>query len=415
MLAIVRKNLFLGACAWFVTAVMVALAGCAPGEAKEPGTPGGQDKPPVPVKIAMTAKRAMPVRVETFGKVEPIHSVQVKAQVSGIMAEVLFNEGDVVTPGQLLFVVDKRPFEVALRQAKANLSKAEALLQQAKANVARDKAQALNAKAVLDREQQLLAKGMTSQEKFDQVKANADATQAAVAADEAGIQSASDGLAVAVADVDQAQLQLEYCEIKAQIGGKTGAVTCKVGNLVKASDTVPLVSINQIKPIYISLSVSEKFLPDIQHYQAQGPLSVQAFIPEDEQGPVLGKLTFIDNQVEAGSFAVKATFDNEDNRLWPGLYVRPVNLIITTLENAVVAPVAAISSGQQGAYAYVVTSGMKAELRKLVTAQTVDGLTVVQEGLAPDEKVVIDGQLRLKDGVKVVIAEDKPKGESPAA
>lgn len=412
MVGIIRRNLCRGMCAAVVTAMVLAGAGCTPGAAKE----AAPAKPPAPVKIAAVTERVMPVQVPAPGAVQPIHSVEVKAQVSGIMTDVLFNEGDIVTPGQLLFVIDKRPYEVALRQAKANLAKAQALLQQARATVARDKAQALNAKAILDREQQLLGKGMTSQEKFDQAKANGDAAQAAVAADEAGIQSATEALAVSSAEVDQAQLQLEYCEIKSPLEGKTGAVALKKGNLVKANDAAGLVVINQIKPIYVGFSVPAKHLPDIQRFQAQAPLSIQAIIPEDNQGSVTGKVSFIDNTVDTftGSIAMKATFDNEDNRLWPGQFVRVI-VEVTAQNNAIVAPTAAILNGQQGPYTYVVNADMKAEMRKVVTGRTVDGFTVVQEGLKPDEKVVTDGQLRLTDGAAVTIATDEPQGEGPAA
>jgi multidrug efflux system membrane fusion protein len=403
-------------CAAVLTALVLAGAGCKPGAAKEAGPPGGAAKPAAPVRIAAVTERAMPVQVPAPGAVQPIHSVQVRAQVSGVMTDVLFNEGDVVTPGQLLFVIDKRPYEVALRQAKANLAKAQAMLQQAKATVSRDKAQALNANAILEREQQLLGKGMTSQEKFDQAKANADAAQAAVAADEAGIRSAAETLAVSSAEVDQAQLWLDYCEIKSPLDGQTGTVASKKGNLVALNDGAALVTINQIKPIYVAFAVSERYLPDIQRYQAQSPLSVQAIIPEDDQGPLTGKLTFIDNTVDtsAGSIAMKATFANEDNRLWPGQYVRVI-VEVTAQANAVVAPAAAILNGQQGPYTYVVNADMKAEMRKVATGQTVDGFTVVREGLEPDEKVVTEGQLRLTDGATVAIATDELKGEGPAS
>ena len=416
MVGIIGKNLCRGMCAAVAAVMVLAVAGCTPGAAKEAAPVGGAAKPAAPVKIAAVTERVMPVQVQVPGAVQPIHSVQVKAQVSGIMTDVLFNEGDVVTQGQLLFVIDKRPYEVALRQAKANLAKAQALLQQAKATVSRDKAQAVNARAVLEREQQLLSKGMTSQEKFDQAKANADAAQAAVAADDAGILSATEALAVASAEVDQAQLQLDYCEIKSPIEGKTGAVQCKKGNLVRVNDAAGLLVINQIKPIYVGFAVSEKLLPDIQRFQAQAPLSVQSIIPEDDQGPVTGKLTFIDNTVDTftGSIAMKATFDNEDNRLWPGQYVQVI-LVVTKLDNAVVAPASAILNGQQGFYTYVINADMKAEMRKVVTGETVDGFTVVQEGLKPDEKVVTDGQLRLTDGAAVVIVDDERKGEGPSA
>ena len=413
MVGSIGKGLYRSISAAVAVATVLAVAGCTPGAAKEAG--GGPAKPAAPVRVAAVTERVMPVQVPVPGAVQPIHSVEVKAQVSGVMTDVLFSEGDVVTPGQLLFVIDKRPFEVALRQAKANLSKAEAMLQQAKANVSRDKAQALNAKAILDREQQLLDKGMTSQEKFDQAKANADAAQAVVAADEAGIQSATEALAVSSAEVDQAQLQLEYCEIESPIEGKTGALMLKKGNLVKANDAAPLVVINQIKPIYVGFSVSANKLPVIQRFQAEAPLTVQAIIPEEEPA-ITGKLTFIDNAVDTftSSIAMKATFDNEDNRLWPGQFVRVV-VEVSAQDNAIVAPAAAILDGQQGLYTYVVGADMKAEMRKVVTGQTVDGFTVVQEGLKPDEKVVIDGQLRLRDGAAVAIVDDEPKGEGPAA
>ncbi|HOZ47332.1 MAG TPA: efflux RND transporter periplasmic adaptor subunit [Candidatus Hydrogenedentes bacterium] len=365
------------------------------------------------MRIATVMQQDIPVRITAVGSVEPIHSVAVKAQVSGPITDVLFEEGDTVEEGQVLFVIDKRPFEVALRQAEANLAKTRAQFEQTQATRNRDRVQATNAESVLTRDRDLLAKGMVSPEEFDKSRTDAEALQSSVAADEAAVKSATESIAGAEAAIDDAKLQLEYCEIRAPLTGKTGAVLLKKGNLVKANDSTAMVVINQTSPIYVSFSVPEKHLPDIQRYWAQGPIPVKAKLSGAGE-PVAGLLTFIDNTVNAdtGSIALKATFDNQDSRLWPGQFVEAV-VELTVQSNAIVVPHAAIQTGQEGTYTYVVAQDMKAALRKVTTGISAEDLTVISAGLEPGEQVVTDGHLRLIDGTRVeVIADTSEEGAS---
>jgi multidrug efflux system membrane fusion protein len=369
-----------------------------------------------PVKIAAVTTESIPVQVTAIGSVEPYSTIQVKAQVSGALTDVQFGQGDVVKEGQVLFTIDTRPFDVALQQAEANLSKAEALVDQAKAATNRDKAQATNAKTQFQRNAELLKKGFVSKEDYDTSKSNAEALEAAVGADEANTKSAMEAIRVAKASIEDAKLQLNYCTIRSPIDGKTGSLLVNKGNLVKANDVSPLVIINQMTPIYVTFSVPEKYLSDIKKFMAQGPLEVKATIPNEEANPIAGKLTFIDNTVSQNNTAtikLKASFENADNRLWPGQYVN-VAMKMTVLANAVVVPSQAVQPGQNGQYVYVVTKDMTAELRKVVTGESFNGKTVIKEGLEPEETVVTDGQLRVIPKGQVRIA-DAPATGQPAA
>jgi len=375
---------------------------------------------PAPIRIGLVKQQTMPVEVSAVGTVEPIHSVQVKARVSGPVVAVHFQEGEMVETGRLLFEIDRRPFEVALGQAEANLARAKAQTEQARATLTRDQAQAQNAQAILQRDQSLVDKGMVSPEEFERSRTEAEALRAVVAADEANVKSAVEAIGVAAAAIEQAKLELDYCAIQAPISGKTGAIEVKVGNLVRANDTTPLVTINQIAPIYASFAVPERHLPAIQQFMAQGPLQVKArpktaadAAPSAGETDSTGQLTFVDNAVnpETGTIPLKATFENADNRLWPGQFVA-VTLRLTENPNAIVAPVRAVMSGQQGAYVYVITPDMKAELRPVKVGDATNALAIILEGLQPDEKVVVDGQLRIAPGGPVRILEDNA---APAA
>jgi multidrug efflux system membrane fusion protein len=328
----------------------------------------------VPVVAEAAVRKNVPLQIRAIGNVEAYNTVSVRSQVSGEISEVYFREGQDVTQGRMLFRIDPRPFEAALRQAESTL--------------ARDRAQAQNARAEGRRYEALAAKGFVSQQEYDRVRTNADALDAVVQADEAA--------------VENARVQLEYTVILSPIDGRTGAIAVQKGNVVKANDVV-LVTINQITPVYVTFSVPEQDLASIKRYQASGELHVDAVMPQAAR-PIAGRLTFIDNKVntQTGTILLKATFPNQDHALWPGQFVE-VLLTLTTEKDRTVVPAPAVQTGQQGQYVYVVKEDGTAEMRPVTVSRTVDEQAVIEKGLQPGETVVTDGQLRLVPGAKVEI------------
>ena len=329
----------------------------------------------VPVTVATVIQKTVPVELHAIGNVEAYSTVSVKTQVAGEVEKAYFKEGDDVKQGDLLFTLDRRPFEATLQQLEANL--------------ARDQAQLKNAEAQAERMESLYHDGIASKEQADTFRTTADALAASVRADEAAVK--------------KARIDLAYCTILAPIGGRTGDLLVHPGNIVKANETV-LVVINQIHPIYVTFSVPEQSLSKIKRFQARGPLSVEALIPDDDQSPSRGALTFINNAVDSttGTIELKGSFQNSDNRLWPGQFVNVV-LKLTSQPEAVVVPSQAVQTGQSGFYAYVVKPDLTAELRTVVPGNTVGAETVIENGLAPGERVVTDGQLRLYPGAKIEV------------
>jgi multidrug efflux system membrane fusion protein len=381
--------------------------------AKQDESPKGKPKETVPVRIGTVTQQAMPVHLTEVGRVEAYSTISVRPRVAGELMSVAFKEGDVVEKDQVLFTIDPRPYEVALEQARANLAKAEAQADQSRANVTRDKAQAENAKTQLARDTHLLEKGMASPEEVDALKTNAEALNAAVSAGDAAVRSAVETARAAQVAIEDAKLQLEYCTIRSPLKGVTGSLLVNQGNQVRINDANPLVTITQIEPIYVSFALAEKYLGLIRERMAQAPLKVQAIVRGAEDKPIWGELTFIDNLVDetTGTIRLKATFENTDHRLWPGQFVDVV-LEVEVLDNAIVAPSQALQNGQNGPYVYVVKPDMTVELRNIVPGEAKGALTVINDGLKPDEKVVTDGQLRLTPGSTISITQDAP---SPAA
>jgi len=329
----------------------------------------------VPVTVATVARKPVPVEVRVIGNGEAYSTVVVRSQVDGQLQSVHFQEGQDVKEGDLLFAIDPRPYDSALRQAEANL--------------ARDLAQEKNARIQADRAQKLYEEGLISREQHDQFDANAGALEAAVRADQAA--------------VENAKIQLGYCSIRSPLAVRTGKLLVHAGNIVKTNDTA-LVEINQISPVYVSFTVPEQHLQEIKRYQARGRLKVEAVPSEGETRPEQGVLTFLNNTVDAttGSILLRATFQNAEKRLWPGQFVNVV-LRLTSLPNAVVAPTQAVQAGQSGHYVFAVGPNLTVESRPVVTGPVVGHETVIEKGLQPGEKVVTDGQLRLFPGAKVEI------------
>ena len=353
----------------FMFLVIAFVSACADSKAKQSA------QRVVPVKMGDVIQQNVPLQINAIGNVEAYNTVSVKALVGGEIVDVHFREGQDVRQGDLLFQIDPRPYEAALKQAEGAL--------------ARDIAQAKNAEEQAKRYEILVQKDYVSRDQYDQLRANAEALSAAVQADKA--------------NVETARLQLAYCTIKSPIDGRVGSVLINKGNVVKAND-VAMVTINKIIPIYVTLSVPEQNLSEIKKYMAEGPLKVEALIPGDEKRPVQGMLTFVNNAVDTttGTIQLKATFENKDRRLWPGQFVNSV-VTLTTQRNAVVIPSAALQSGQQGQYVFVVKPDFTVESRPVVIARSSGEIAVVAQGVKPGEKVVTDGQLNLIPGSRVEV------------
>jgi len=337
---------------------------------------GGPQSAVVPIATALVAAKPIPLELNVIGSAEPYSTVAVRAQITGALTSVTFKEGDDVRKGQVLFTLDRRPLEAALEQARANLQ--------------RDTAQAANAKAQAQRYQDLAARGIATKEQVDTTTTAAAALDATLGADRAA--------------VDNATVQLQYATIAAPISGRTGALMVNEGNLVRANDVTPLVVINQVTPLYVSFGIPEARLPELKRYMAQGSVKVEALAPNDTGAPSVGRITFVDNTVDptTGTIRIKGTFPNETRHLWPGQFVN-VSVTLMTDPRAIVVPTAAVQTGQQGQYVFVVKPDQTVELRTITVARAVDNETVIKEGLKAGETVVTDGQLRLIPGSRVSV------------
>lgn len=357
----------------FVAAVFTLIFSAAACRKKEqkPAT-----APPVPVSIGTVTQKDVPLQIMVIGTVEPSSTVAVKAQIGGTLTRVHFTEGQDVKKGDLLFTIDPRPYEAALRQADANF--------------ARDRAQFEHARAEEMRYRELVKKGYVSQTEYDQARTNALALDAVAQASKAM--------------VENAHLQLAYCTIRSPFTGRTGSLSVYEGNLIKANADTAMVTINQIQPINVSFAVPEKNLSEIKKYMAGGTLKVEALLSKDDKNPLQGRLAFIDNAVDTatGTIRLKGSFLNSDRKLWPGEFVN-VALILATQKDAVLVPTSAVQTGQNGQFVFVVKEDSTVDVRPVVASRTFGEETVIEKGLMPSEKVVTDGQLRLAPGAKVEV------------
>jgi len=379
------------------------------------GGRGRGDSGPVPVVVATVMQKDVPVNIDVIGNVEAYSTISVKAQVGGQLTKVYFQEGDYVKKDDALFTIDPRPFQAQLSQAQAQLGQAQAnsardsaALSQAQANLARDTANQKYAETEAGRYTKLFDQGIVSREQTDQMRANSDALNQTILADKAAIESAraqigADKAAIANAEamVENAKVQMEYTAIRSPIDGRTGNLAVKQGNIV-TPNTMELMTIAEVHPIYVTFSVPEAQLGEIKKYMAQRKLAVQAQSQDAGANGETGVLTFIDNSVDAstGTIKLKGTFENRDNTLWPGEFVR-VSLRLTTRPNAVVVPNQAVQTGQDGQFVYVVKQDRTVEMRPVVTSTRVDQDLVVDSGLAPGEIIVTEGQLRLAPNSRV--------------
>jgi multidrug efflux system membrane fusion protein len=387
----------------------VSLVGCTSKGSTPPGGKKGAAGGEVPVSVTKVTRKNVPVEIQVIGNVEAYSTIAVKAQVGGILTKVDFKEGDYVKNGDLLFTIDPRPLKAQLAQAVATLSKDEALLRQAEANLARDLAQEKYAAAQAGRYAKLAQEGVISAEQSDQMRTNADAIGQAVSADRAAIESAKAEITAMQATIENDRVMLGYTEIRSPIDGRTGNLNIKLGNVVTAN-SMEMMTIHEVSPIYVTFSVPEAQLRLIKKYMAVGKLPVFATPQDDEADKESGVLTFVDNAVDpsTGTIKLKGTFQNADRKLWPGEFVRVV-LRLTTQSNALVVPNQAVQTGQQGEFVFVVKNDRTVESRPVTTGIRVDQELVVDQGLAFGETVVTDGQLRLSPGARVSMRDNRAK------
>jgi multidrug efflux system membrane fusion protein len=353
-----------------VFAAVVLAGGCSRGKPSKAGAG-------VPVLVATAVATNVPVQIEPppVGHVTAYSSVSIRPQIGGILSQVNFKEGQEVKKGDLLFTIDARSMQAALASMRGTL--------------ARDTAQKKNAEIEYAREKKLFEQKLISQDEFDTSRAALDALVGTVAADES--------------TVTNAQLNLEFTEIRAPFDGRTGSLQFHEGNVVKAPDDT-LLTINQIHPIYVVFAVAERYLPEIKREMKEKTLNVTAAYENLAGPPPQGELTFVDNTVDTttGTIQLKATFPNADSTLWPGQFVQ-VTLTLSELTNAVVVPSQAIQTGQDNPFVYVVRANQTVEQRPVTTGIAYAGGMVVEKGLKAGETVVTDGQLRLAPGMSVSV------------
>jgi multidrug efflux system membrane fusion protein len=349
------------------------------GSSTEAQTSGRNSRGPgggaVPVVAAKVEQKDVPIYLDGLGTVQAFNTVTVRARVDGNLTQVLFQEGQDVKAGDLLAVVDPNPYKAVLDQAKA-----QAALDQ----------------ATLKRQQDLRAKNVVAAQDYDTAAANAQKSQAAAEA---------------------AQVNLDYCYIKSPIDGRTGIRLVDVGNVVHASDQNGIVVITQLRPISVVFTLPEQNLQDLANNGgAQGGLPVSAFDRGNTTKLGDGTLTVVDNEIDqaTGTIKLKATFPNDDLKLWPGKFVN-ARLILTTRKDATVIPASVVQRGPQGTYAYVIKPDKTAEMRAIKIAQTENNETVVEDGLKPGEDVVVDGQYKLQPGAHVELTSAPSKAAADAS
>ncbi len=344
----------------------------------------GAEKAPVPVTVDIATERSMDLELHTVGTVEPVQTVSIRSQQTGILTNIAFKEGEFVTEGQLLFEIDPRSFTAELKRLEAALEK--------------DKALKKNAEVQLKRYEELVQKEFVTQAQYDDVKTNLDVLNAQVKADQEA--------------VENARLQLERTRITAPISGRTGTIFFHPGDVIKMNDSI-LVTINQIDPIQVAFSIPADRLPEIQAVNAGHKLDVYVRLSARSPERIKGFVTFFDNQVrlDTGTILMKAQLENGTGKLWPGQFVDTA-LVLQNDPVALTIPAQAVQVGQQGTFVYVLKSDNTVEKRTVDVARTQDNISIIAQGISVGEQVVTDGQLRLLPGSKVEIKSANPVKET---
>ncbi|HLZ03108.1 MAG TPA: efflux RND transporter periplasmic adaptor subunit [Bradyrhizobium sp.] len=331
--------------------------------------------PGVPVTAGSVAAADVPIVLRGLGTVQAYNTVAVKSRVDGHIVSVDFKEGQEVKEGAVLFQIDPRPYQAALDQATANIEKDHATLANAQLNFNRD------AKLI---ESHLAI----SQQQYDTDKATVAADQAALDSDKA--------------QAEVARLNLSYCTITAPIDGRLGARLIDKGNLVQSTGNATLVNITQIKPIFVSFTLPQNTLDELRRQQDRRPLAVDAVAGDNETTLAEGKLTLVDNMVDpsTGTIHLKAQFDNQDERLWPGEFVN-VRVVLSVRQQVPTVPQQTVLEGADGHFVYVIKPDDTVERRAVEVAAVQDGKAVITKGLKPGEPVVVEGQYRLNNGARI--------------
>jgi membrane fusion protein, multidrug efflux system len=341
--------------------------------------------PLVPVTAGTVIAQDVPVYLQGIGTVQAYNTVTVKTRVDGQIVKVFFKEGQEINEGDPLFQIDPRPYQAALEQAQAAKQK--------------DEAQLAGAKLDLERYSKLLGTGYQTRQSYDNQTALVAQLQAALKGDQAAI--------------DNAALNLGYADIRSPIDGRLGARLVDKGNLVHANDNTALVMITELKPIFVSFTLSQDTLDQLRQEQDKAPLIVRAYSSDGNTLLSAGKLTLIDNAIDqaTGTIHLKARFDNLNERLWPGEFVS-LRVILRTRPKVATVPAQTVQEGPEGNYAYIIRPDDTVERRAVDVAAIQDGIAVITKGLKPGERVVVDGQYRLTQGARVKILPPRPGAAS---
>jgi len=349
--------------------------------------PGGRgSNAPVTAIIGTVMQKDVPIYLDGLGTVQAFNTVTVRSRVDGQLKKLSFKEGQDVQAGDLLAQIDPDPFRTQVEQMEAKKTQ--------------DEAQLAFAKVELKRNADLLAQKIASQEAYDTQKAQVDQLDALLKADQAAIENA--------------KVQLNYTTINAPISGRTGIRFVDEGNIIHAADSNGIVVLTQLKPITVMFTLPEQSLREIQRQQSQSPMTVLALDRDNKTQLDEGQLAVFDNQIDTttGTIRLKATFPNPNLRLWPGQFVN-ARLLLSVRTNGVVVPASVVQRGPEGAYAFVVNDDMSVKMATLKVAQIDQGQALIDSGLSPGERVVVDGQYKLQPGSKVQPAEapgSKPSG-----
>jgi len=339
----------------------------------------------IPVTAGVVAAQDVPIFLNAIGTVQAYNMVAIKSRVDGQIVRIDFKEGQDVKAGDPLFQIDPRPFQAALDQAQASKQK--------------DEAQLAGAQLDLERYEKLIGTGYQTRQSYDNQKATVAQLQAAIKGDEAQISTT--------------KLNLSYADIRSPIDGRTGARLVDKGNLVHANDNSPLVMVTEVKPIFVSFTLPQETLDDVHENNKEAPLVVRAYSGDGKKQLAEGKLTLIDNMIDqtTGTIHLKARFENEDERLWPGEFVS-LRVILSMRRGIATVPQQTVQQGPNGHYAYVIKPDNTVERRAVDVASIQDGIAVILKGLEAGERVVVDGQFRLTEGARVNPTAAGPPGVS---
>jgi len=405
-----RQHRYFSLCA----TLALLTVGCSTQTASAPagGAPPGGGMPPVPVTTAVAVSETAPLEIDIVGTIDASSRVEIKSQVAGQIMNVRFTEGQDVQQGQLLFEIDKRPYQDALTQAEAAVERDRSQIAQAQAAQQKDAATATQAEADAKRFTTLADQKLISEQQRLQYNTSADTANAAVRSDQATVTMAQASVKVDQAAVDRAKLDLTYCDITAPVSGRAGNLLVHAGNLVKVND-VALVVINRVDPVFVNFNAPEQYTDAVQSRGAGRTLPVEVTARDGSNRHATGQLSVVDNTVDTqtGTIHLKATLPNPERVWWPGQFV-DTRLVLDAKRSATVVPTEAVQNGQDGTFVYVVKADKSVDARKVTVSRTLDRKAIIESGVNPGETVVTDGQLMLAPGAHIM---DVPPAQGQAA